>query len=128
MKTIFISFLTLLSVQLFSQEDFALKVWNDSKQLGINTQTFGDTCSMPELRLGLQNDVSSIEVGPGYRVEFYAREDHSGIHNFTVDGPVRIGDLSTIPMNSSRGNWNDAIASFRIVKSPFQKEILAQEN
>lgn len=128
MKTILISLLTLLSVQLFSQEDFALKVWNDSKQLGVNVQTFNDTCSMPELRLGLQNDVSSIEVGPGYTVEFFAREDLGGIHNFTVEGPVTIGDLSTVPMNSVRGNWNDAIASFRIVKSPISEESLAQEN
>ena len=82
---------------------------------------------MPELRLGLQNDVSSVEVGPGYRVEFFAREDLGGIHNFTVDGPATIGDLSTIPMNSTRGNWDDAIASFRIVKSPISHETLAQE-
>lgn len=104
---------------MMAQQPFTLKLHNDAQLLGVHSTVYTDTVTVMELPIGLAGKVSSLEVADGFVVSFYATDDLDGPQKFTLKGPAVIKDLSIVPMNSTRANWNNAIASFRI--SPASK-------
>lgn len=105
-----------------AQDQPALRLWAETGRMGYITQAYAGAATIEELPLALQGRVSSLEVGAGWSVTLFHREDLAGPVSLEVNGPCRIDDLKTVPMMTFKGNWDDAIGSMRIAFSdPEQK-------
>jgi hypothetical protein len=114
MKTRFLIASIILAATAAAQEVVPLQLWADQQRLGPVKQTIADTGLVEELRLDLQGEVSSLEVGEGYTVILYDRENGTGVNTLELVGPCQVNDLETLPLLGLRRTWDDAVASVHV--------------
>lgn len=123
MKTTLLISLITIAAASNAQESKPLHLWADPQRLGPVQQVVDQPGLVEELRFDLQGRVSSLEVGAGYTVTFYDREQGAGVHSLTLVGPARIDDLEALPMLSLKGNWDDAVGSLQLQRTDAGEEL-----
>lgn len=114
MKTPFLIATLAIAATAAAQETAPLRLWADQQRLGPVVRTITDTGLVSELPLDLQGDVSSLEVGEGYTVILYDREDGKGVNTLELIGPCRVDDLESLPLLGLRRTWDDTIVSLHL--------------
>jgi len=114
MKTSILPLIILFQLPMFAQDTPSLTLSANAGHKGTNS-TYGDTGLIDRMRPELLGAISAIVLPEGKVLKIYDGEDGEGQDMLRLEGPLRIDDLKTLPRLHGKGNWDDAIASFRVI-------------